>query len=200
MNVLTRFGLVVALCATLLGSAFSQTKEQINAQRSDAIQLKMRQNALLIQLTPLLLEKDQLNRLLSELERIGEKQKKIYAAEAATLASLEADLDKSINGAIEKGAYPPKETQAKINKAVRDAQLVRGLESGKMVDDLLVLCKKAFNEGQLKCMRGSFDGDFIDPINKGKNLKDDDKLAFFIRFIFLDPLTYDLVARMYKSK
>jgi hypothetical protein len=190
-----RFALVIAACLAMSVSVLAQTD---SATKSAEIQLKMRQNALLIQITPLLMSRDQLNKLLTDMEKIREKQKKIYAMEAEILAKLEPDIDKSINAAVETGSYPSKETQAKINKAITNMQLNRAIESGKMIEDLLAFCKKNFNEGQLRCMRGSFEPELIDPVGKGKNLKDDDKLVYFIRMIFLDDQTYPILSRMYK--
>ena len=200
MKTIHRFFLLALLVATTSVTALAQTTVPEYTKKSDAVQLKMRQNAILTQLTPLLLDKPQLSGLLSELERIKDKMEKIYASEAKTLEALEPDVDKSISNAIDRGVYPSKETQAKINKAVQSMQINRALESGKMIESLLIFIKKNFNEGQIKCMRGSFEPEFIDPINKGKNLKDDEKVAFFIRFIFLDSATYDVVLRMYKAK
>ena len=167
---------------------------------SDEIVLKLRQADLMVQLTPLALTKDQINKLMATLEKIRADQAKIRKQEDDILLKMEPELDKVLKAAIETGAFPPRPFIESTSKTTAQMTLTRAFWSTKMVDQLLETIKKSLDAGQIKAMTHSLNAEALDPTKKMKDMNDEDKLKFFIARIFLDDVTYDLLGKMAKAK
>lgn len=188
---------IAALSVSALGQSGTSTP---TGNHSDQIMLKLRQADLMIQITPLDLKKDQINKILATLEKIRDDQKKIRKQEDDILAKLEPEVDKVLKDSIEKGSVPPRSFSGSVSKTTSQMTLTRLYWLTKMVDDLYETCKKTLDAGQMKVMAHSLNVEALDPSKKNKDLSDEDKTKFFIGRILLDDLTYDLLARIAKSK
>jgi hypothetical protein len=68
-----------------------------------------------------------------------------------------------------------------------------------MVEEFYNAIKGVFDEGQMKVMANSLDVAVLDPSVKKDSMKDEDKIKFFIKRIFLDEVTYDLLLKLQKN-
>ena len=191
-----RFGLLAAMAISMV--AVGQAQVTPKGNRSDEILVKIHEADLLVQLTPIAMTKDQMNKIMLALEKIRAQQAKIRAQEDEILAQLEPSVEKAVTGAIEKQEYPPRAMQELVSKATRNMSINRVLAFEKMVQDLTKAIKKELNAGQIKAMTHSLLPEALDPSKRSKDMSDEDKLQFFIGRIFMDDTTYGLLGRMSK--
>lgn len=190
-----RLLLSLGLCFAIVGGATAQTTSP-SAEKSDAILRKVHQVDLLIQLLPLSLRKEQYGPILLALEKIRGKQKLIFESEAKELEKLDAKLTDAVNKAFEKGEYPPKEIQVDAIKLLRALSIRRQVAVNEIIEDFYTATQSVFDEGQKKVMANSLDIALLDPT--AKRDKDEDKVRFFMRRIFLDDSAYDVLVRLQK--
>jgi hypothetical protein len=195
-----KFKLFLALGIAMI-SSFGYSQEVTQAGKDvDQVLLKISKLNIVKYVTPLLLKKDQLNALMSTIEKCRAKQAEIVSLDAMEFKKqkLESDIDKALEEALNNGSYPKRELQSKII-AVQDALLVRRkIATNEMVDMLLETCKKNLNEGQIAVMRNLTDPNYVEGETKASKLPDDERTKLYIREILLSPLTYDIFKQLAK--
>ncbi len=195
-----KFKVFLALGIALI-SSFGYSQEVTQAGKDvDQIILKINKLNIVKYVTPLLLKKDQLNALMSTIEKCRAKQSEIVALDAMEFKKqkLEAEIDKALDDAMNNGSYPKRDLQSKVIK-IQDALLMRRkIATNEMVEMLLETCKKQLNEGQLAVMRNLTDPNYVEGETKASKLPDDERTKLFIREILLSPLTYDIFKQLAK--
>ena len=193
-----KFRLSLAICLALAASlCFSQDNSQAGKD-VDQVLAKISKLNMIKYVTPLLLKKTQMDALMTTMERCRAKEAEILALDAKELKKLNADLDKSLESALNDGSYPKREFQAKII-SVQEALLVRRkIATSEMVDMLLETCKKNLNEGQMAAMRNLTDPNYVEGQTKASKLGDEEKTKLYIREILLSAVTYDILKQLAK--
>jgi len=188
--------LCLALCFALVAGANAQLTTE-KGSKSDQINIKIHEVDLLLQILPLLLTKDQLNNdVLPALETVRNLEKKQLKLEDEALQNMEPDLDKALKDAYEKGAYPSKAIIGEVSKQTKDLGMKRLVVQLNMVSVMTAILEKTLNAGQKKALENSFDEKFIDPSAKAGTLSQEAKINFFVKRVFLDPLTYEILKKL----
>jgi hypothetical protein len=189
--------------AALAGAAVVVAVSQVSpdkARRSDEILRKMRQIDLLNHILPVLLTKDQINRLLPAIERARSKVNTVQNEEANELIKFESKVDDAIAKGIQRELTPAKTLLIELNNNLTKFAFRRQLTGEENADMVLAVVKKELNAGQIKAMANSHDIAAFDPRVDVSKLTEDDKLKFFIKDVLLDPQAYDLLVKLAKSK
>ncbi|MDH4387326.1 MAG: hypothetical protein QE269_01220 [Fimbriimonas sp.] len=148
---------------------------------------------------PLLLKKKQIGDMMAAMEKCRSKELEVRESDAKELLKLDADIKKAVSGAVEKGDYPDKALQGKII-AVQEAIITRRkIVVNENVQILEDAAKLSLDEGQLKVMVNILDPRSVDPSAKPDKMTDEEKRRFYLRAVFLDGLTYELLKVMYKK-
>jgi hypothetical protein len=148
---------------------------------------------------PLLLKKKQIGAMMAAMEKCRSKELEVRESDAKELLKLDADVKKAVSGAVEKGDYPDKALQAKVI-AVQEAIITRRkIVVNENVQILEDAAKLSLDEGQLKVMVNILDPRSVDPSAKPDKMSDEEKRRFYLRAVFLDGLTYELLKVMYKK-
>jgi hypothetical protein len=199
MTIMKQLILSSALCLALLTGASAQLTTSKGA-KSDEINMKMHEVDMLLQVLPLLLTKDQLTeKLLPAIEKNRETLRKELEYEDGELAKLEPLLDDAIEGAYNKGTYPPRKSTGEVADKTYRLGLQRQIIYGLMTDSMIDAVNATLNAGQKKALLGSFDPKFIDPTAKPESITDDKKMRFFVQRIFLDPTTYEILKKLART-
>lgn len=194
MRVRLIFALLLSITAAF---GFSQTTP--SGAKSDEINIKLRQIDVLIQIVPLALTKTQIDKILPVLEQLRAEEKKIRADEDKLLAEKETSTNKVLTEAIEKGVYPPRPYQLEISKLTSAIGLRRTVFANECADKITEALKTSLNAGQMKAMINSLEPSALNAANpKAKDMTDDQKLRFFVRAVWLDPFSYDVLVKMRK--
>ncbi len=180
------------LCLTMLLMTGAVAQ---NAQSAATLQ-KMRQLDLLNQLIPLVLTKEQIRKVLPVIERARRDVKVQEDEEAKLLAQKAAQIDKAVKDGVEKGDVPNKELLKELNAMIRFFDMKRDAVANDNTQMVLEVMKTTLNAGQLKAAANSLNLKAFNPSIKVEELKEEDKLKFFVREIMLDPLAYDILVRM----
>ncbi len=148
---------------------------------------------------PLLLKKKQIGDMMAAMEKCRSKELEVRESDAKELLKLDAEVKKAVTAAVEKGDYPDKKLQAKVI-AVQEAILTRRrIAVNENVQVLEDAAKLSLDEGQLKVMVNILDPKSVDPSAKPDKMTDEEKRRFYLRAVFLDGLTYELLKVMYKK-
>lgn len=187
-----RFLMVLSLALALNGAVFAQGNTQ-----SAAVLEKMRQIDLLNHLIPLVMTKDQIRKLLPVIEKARRDVKIQQDEEAKMLAQKAAAVDKAVKDGVDKGDVPDKQLIKELNAMIQFFTMKRRAIATDNVQMVFEVMKTAFNAGQLKAAGNSLNPKvFGDPGFKVEEMKDDDRLKFFIQEVMLDPLAYDILVKM----
>lgn len=189
----------LAVLLALVGSASAQPQSE-KAKRSGETLDKMRQLDLLNQLLPLVMNKDQIRKILPAVEKARQDVKAEENLEADLIAKYAARVDQAVKDGIDKGDVPDKKFLVELNALIRTMTMRRNAIAKDNVDLVLEAMKKNLNAGQLKAAANSLNPTVFMSGVKVEELKEDDKLMLFIREIMLDPLAYDILVRMQASK
>lgn len=168
------------------------------AKKSEEILIKMRQIDLLNYIVPLVLTKDQINKLLVVVEKCRSKVDQVRNDEAAELLKFESKVTDAVNKGINKDITPGKTLMIELNNNLTKLAFRRQIVGDENADQVLAVFKKELNEGQRKAAMNAHDIKAFDPRVDVSKLTDDDKLRFFIKDVILDPNAYDLLIRMSK--
>jgi len=190
--------LSLGLCFSLLSVSSAQVTTD-KGGKSDQILMKMHEVDMLLQILPLLLKKEQINdKILPTIEKARDLLRKEEAYEDDELAKLEPILDDAISGAYTKGAYPARKTTDEVATKTKNLSLKRSIVELEMVGSITDMLKVTLDAGQMKAMLGSFDPKFIDPSIKPEAMTDDLKMNFFVRRVFMDATTYEILKKLGK--
>ncbi|CAN5538323.1 hypothetical protein BH11ARM2_BH11ARM2_32600 [soil metagenome] len=186
---------IAFLAALCVASPAAAQDPKDTSARTLAVQQKMRELDLVIQILPLALKAEQIDPILSELEKIRADQKKILELEDQEMLGFETKLDKAIQDARDKGKYPPKDAMAESFNLLHTFQSRRALARATFIERIFKIVKANCDEGQLTVMEKSLEPKLIDPTFKSDDR--DEKIRFFIRVVFLDGMAYDVLKREY---
>ena len=190
-----RFGVLVVVLA-MAGAAFAQVAGDDRAKRSDEILGKMRTMELTNQILPLLLTKEQLRDLLPPIEKARLAVKQAQAEEFGVQKTYEAKLDAAIKDALEKGQIPGRAMLIEMNRVLTALSMKRRAIADENVATVLAAVDKVMNVGQRKAAANSLDPKLFDPTLKVEEMKETDKVRFFVGEILLDPLAYDILVKL----
>lgn len=195
-----RLLLLLGALALLLIGLVSPVAAQADAaaDRSSEVLKKMRQVDLLNQILPLLLTKDQINKLLPAIERARQNVRDIERLEAQDLAKLDARLTEVVQAGLEKQVLPDREFLVELNKLVRAFAIRRQVAVGENVTTVLEAFDANLNAGQKKAAANSLNPKLFDPKVNLDTMTDEQKIRFFIQEILLDPLAYDVLKELAK--
>ncbi len=189
-----RLLIVLSLVLAVSGGAFAQTSDA--AKRSTEIMEKMRQIDLLNHLIPLAMTKEQIRKLLPEIEKARRDVRTQEAEEAKLLAERGAKVDKAVKDGVEKGDVPDKELLRELSALLRFFSMKRKEIGDDNTTKVIAVVKTTFNAGQLKVAGNTLNFGFYNPDVKPEEITDDARLTLFVREILLDPLAYDILVRM----
>lgn len=195
-HLLLSLGLFAALVAATPAQSPVVTPK---AAQSDATMAKVRQLDILIQLLPLNLKKDQIDKLLTGLEKAKDAEKKIRMMEDDDLEKLSPKVSAALKNALEKGTYPPRELQNEVASLTRAMGIRRQVATGEMVEDLYKVVDTGLEPGQRTIMAKSLETAVLDPSLKGATLTDEQKIKFYIRRILLDLSAYESLKELRKT-
>lgn len=191
--------LSLGLFAAFVAAAPAQSTSTPKAAQSDATMRKIQQIDVLIQLLPLNLKKNQIDLLLTGLDKARESEKKIRSMEDDELAKLEPKLAEALKNAYEKGAYPPRELQSEVAAVTRAMGIRRQVATGEMVEDLYKVVDTGLEAGQKTIMAKSLAAAALDPSLKGVTMTEEQKVKFYIRKILLDITAYESLKELRKT-
>jgi hypothetical protein len=197
---MNKFLICISLLIALAAAAVAQPISTERGKKSDEIFLKLRKIDLLNQILPMLLTKDQINKLLPAIEQARAKMKLVLTSEDEELAKLQSRVDETYEKAIEKGEYPPKDFLTAVSNKTREMGQKRQFALIEMVEAVTKVVESTLNEGQRKAMINSFTPAFIDPSKKPDELSDSTKMRFFVERVLLDPLTRELLIEIADKK
>lgn len=188
--------LCLGILLGMLGYAHGQTPEQ--AKKSEEVIKKMRQIDLLNQLIPLVLTKDQVNKLLPAVERARARVKDTQKEEAVILEKLDGKISDQIKKSIETGIAPPRAFLDELATTTMNMSIKRAVAADENVASVLKVFNETCNAGQKKAAANSLAPQLLDPSLKPDQMTEQDKIRFFIREILLDPQAYDILVQLEK--
>jgi len=159
------------------------------------INLKIRRIEILDQLLPVLMTKDQINKILPKVEEARQLEVDLQKKELAILKDFEAMVDKQLENGIKKQMLTSDEFNAEYRKIVNKFQTGRGalilLSTGLVHEEM----KKVLNEGQLTAAAKAVPASMFggrDP----ETVAREEKLRIWIREVMLDRASYELLSDM----
>ncbi|MCW5943500.1 MAG: hypothetical protein KIS66_14805 [Fimbriimonadaceae bacterium] len=190
---------LVATVAALLVSAVASFGQPA-AKVEDNPLIKIRKVELLNQILPVVMTKEQLDAILPAVERARAKVREVEKKEATELRAIEARMDTAIKAALEEGQVPKLEFVDRLRQLMWAMGLRRQTVVGENTESVLASLKKELNAGQLKAAANALSPKQIDPGVRVEELTQDDRLRMYVRFILLDPYTYDLLVALARKK
>lgn len=189
----------LALGLALIGSAAAQTPVTTpKGAKSDATFYKMRQIDTMLQLMPLNLKKEQIKKLLVQLDIARETEKQARMKEDDMLEKMDERVSKALSEAYEKGTYPPRDLQLEMLKNTQAMAISRGLVGDDILEAFYKGTMSIWEGGQMKVMMNGLDIAKLAPNLKVSEMKTEDKIKFFMRRVFLDPVAYDCLQKLQK--
>ncbi len=184
-----------ACVAVALTSQLSTEK----ANKSYELLTKARQLDLLNHMVPLVMTKEQINKMLVVVEKARANVEKIKLMEANELIQYETKINDAISKGVNKDQVPAKNLMVEINRLFNAFSVRRTVAAGENADLVYEVLKKEFNAGQFKAAANSIDMKAYEKDIDVTKLTDEAKVKFFIKDIFLDPACYDLLLKMTKT-
>ncbi|MER3414376.1 MAG: hypothetical protein C4341_09155 [Armatimonadota bacterium] len=152
------------------------------------------------QILPLLLTKDQTNRLLTLVERARAEAKQQEKKEADALKALKTEADKVHEEAVKMGKVPSQEFLKKVNDMFADWEKERLNIRAKNTILLMSCVKEILNEGQIKAAIGVVDKVYDEQLREFvENPTDDQKLSYYVVHVFLNDTAYEFMRKRYSE-
>lgn len=170
------------------------------AKLADDPLVKIRKVELLNQILPVVMTKEQLDAILPAVERARAKVRDVEKKEATELKAIEARLDAAIKAAQDEGQVPKLEFVDRLRQLLWAMGLRRQTIVGENTESVLAALKKELNVGQLKAASNALNPKQIDPSVRAEELTQDDRLRMYVKFILLDPYTYDILVALSRKK
>jgi len=148
---------------------------------------------------PLLLTKDQANKILTALEKVREKERQVRKMEDDQLKPFRERIAKAIEDGEKKKLVPDRQLLADLAKLLGAFDRVRAATAEDNVSLIEETLKSTLNAGQLKTLAKSLDPRFFAPDLKIEEITDSERIRIFIRAILLQPATYDLLVELAKN-
>lgn len=187
-----RFILVAVALLGVFTTSFAQlTEEQKN--ESSEIMLNIRKLELYNQILPILLTKDQINKILTVLEKHRADSRTYEQEEHKYIVQLKKEVDDALKEAQDDGKVSDPQV---VLKAISLFSIFTGRRNdmiSKTMRDLSTTMKAELNEGQISAAVNAFDPRLFNPRLDPEKMTDDDKLNLWITMILLEPLAYDVI-------
>jgi len=148
---------------------------------------------------PLLLTKDQANKILTALEKVREKERQVRKMEDDQLKPFRERIAKAVEDGEKKKLVPDRQLLADLAKLLGAFDRVRAATAEDNVSLIEETLKSTLNAGQLKTLAKSLDPRFFAPDLKIEEITDSERIRIFIRAILLQPATYDLLVELAKN-
>lgn len=191
--------LAIAGLALATSVAFGQNAADVAmGQKSDEILLTMRKVQIMNQILPLVMDKEQIKKILPTVEKIRSKVREVQRTEFKQLQALENPTKFALDEALKQGRMPSKETLDKIAEFYGSAGVIRQAYVADNIEQVLAVMKATLNKGQLKAAANSLTLSFYEPNVKPEEATEDFRLRVFVREVMLDTVTYDLLLAMSK--
>lgn len=191
--------ILLCLLVTLtVGSMLTAQAGVDRAKRAEEIQAKARKMDLLNQILPLLLTREQLDKLLPAVEKARQTARKTQIAEYDELVKLEPALDKSLKEAYDEGKVPAQETLASVSKTYKTLDLARNIIINQNIDLVQEVLEKELTAGQKKSLVGALRPQLYDPSFDPAKMTDEKRMRFFIDVVLLDYHSYDVLVELQK--
>lgn len=196
-NIFKAFATLVVMIG-LLSAGWADTASVARAKKSDEILAKIHEIDLLNQMLPLLMTKEQMRKLLPDVEKARDVVRKTQEEEYKALLKLETSLDEMIKDAYGKGKIATDEQLKATGATLAKMRTVRKALSDLNAGTIMAKMKTILDKGQLAAARNALTPNLLDPSLDPTKLDDDGKLLFFVRWIFLDPQAYDVLLKLSK--
>lgn len=183
-----------------LAPGFQTPSEAERAKQSTAILQKARQIDILNQILPLVLKKDQLNKILDQVEKYRADLKKLDLLEYNELKTLETKYDAALKAAYEKGQVPSRELMVDTANKFKTFSLSRDAVGRGHAMTLVEIVEKELNAGQKKAMMNALTPQLYNPTIDPKEMTETKKIQFFVEIILLDPAAYDVLVKLAANK
>jgi hypothetical protein len=190
--------ILTLLVISLVGGATAQTTTSARVKRSEEILKKIRETELLNQILPVLMTKEQIRKIIPEIEKAREVVRQTEAAELEVLKKLEPEVDAVLKDGYGKSKVPTREFFDQYDKEFKKMRVVRTqiilINSGKV----MAVAKEVLNKGQLEAARKALSPTIFEADKDPKTLTDDEKLLMWVRVVLLDPQSYDILIKLSK--
>ncbi|MBN9501915.1 MAG: hypothetical protein J0H02_09100 [Armatimonadetes bacterium] len=190
--------LVLALLFALVGSSIAQTSDK--AKRAAETMDKFRQVDVLTMLLPMVLTKEQIRKILPDIEKARQDVKKQEQEEADLILKYSERVDQAIKAGVDEGEVPKSDLLREMRALVQTMTMKRRAVASDNVDLVFATVKKVLNEGQLKAAANSLRASDFMPADKAEALSEDDKVKLFVREILLEPHAYEILVKMQAGK
>jgi hypothetical protein len=192
MRILLIAGLAISAVAPAGQSGSGVSKE------AEEIMHTVHKLDLLNQLLPLVMDKEQIGKLLPAIEQARQMVKNTQKSELAEMQRMKAKLDAALKEALDKRQVPGRELMGEVANMYKVFEIKREAIARENTAKVLEAMKKVLNEGQIKAAAGALEPKLLDPSLDPKTMTQDDKLRVFVRAILLDPDAYELLIELRK--
>jgi hypothetical protein len=196
MSALMRI-LVIAGLATALVAPGGQSGSGVSKE-AEEIMHTVHKLDLLNQLLPLVMDKEQIGKLLPAIEQARQMVKNTQKSELAEMQRMKVKLDAALKEALDKRQVPGRELMGEVANMYKVFEIKREAIARENTAKVLEAMKKVLNEGQIKAAAGALEPKLLDPSLDPKTMTQDDKLRVFVRAILLDPDAYELLIELRK--
>jgi hypothetical protein len=186
------------LSLVLMTSSFAgmtQSDEQ-RAKYSDLVVAKIHELEVLDQLLPILMTKEQIRKLLPVVEKARRSVKDTEEAEYKKIKEIEPKVDALLKKAYDTGGVPSREDVVDFRKQFGKMSVIRMSIAGMNAENLMEVVKKTLNKGQLAAARNALKPEIYDSKLDASKMDDDAKLAFFVKMVMLDRVSYDVMVKL----
>ena len=194
-------GLAVIFSTSALGQTTPSTPPQnagSNIEKGELVFRRIASIDIMLKLLPVSYTKDQMNQLLTILEKCRAKEKEIRELDAVELLKVDKKIETALTGAIETTAYPSNEFKDQIYKLTSAIAIRRQIATNEMVDDIYAGMKKFLNAGQIKAISNLIDPKYGNGTENPSKMSEEERIRFYIKGIMLDGTTYELLKKMVK--
>lgn len=150
-------------------------------------------------LLPLLLKKKQYNDILLAIEKCRRQELEIREKDATEWLKFDKKVTAALKDGLEEGKMPSRELTNDLYKMQSALMIRRQIATGEMIDIVYDACKKTMDNGQLKAMAFAMDPKVVDPMLKTENLGEEARMKAYIRYVFLDGVTYEVMKTLAKK-
>lgn len=192
MRVLAIAGLAISVVAPAGQSGSGVSKE------AEEIMHTVHKLDLLNQILPLVMDKEQIGKLLPAIEQARQMVKNTQKSELTEMQRVKAKLDAALKDALDKRQVPSRELLGEVANMYKVFEIKREAIARENTTNVLEAMKKVLNEGQIKAAAGALEPKLLDPSLDPKAMTQDEKLRVFVRVILLDPDAYDLLIELRK--
>jgi hypothetical protein len=178
----------------------TQTPPKVDPYGVDPILQTLAEIDISNQILPLLLTKDQTNRLLTVIERARAEAKQQEKKEADALKALKAEAEKVHQEAVKAGKVPSQEFLKKVNDMFAAWEKERLNIRAKNTVLLMASIKEILNEGQIKAAAGVVDKVYDEQLREFvESPTEDQKLAYYVVHVFLNDTAYEFMRKRYSE-